>query len=134
MGKKIKVLLAKLGLDVHDRGIIFVTMALRDAGMEVIYIGNASSEQSIKSAIEEDAEVIGVSSLGGAHLKLGLKLMQEAKGKGLKDKRLFLIGGVFPPQDIPRLKEMGFHQVFGPGTTLEEIVSFIEAALAKRFI
>ena len=130
--RKIKVLLSKLGLDVHNRGIITVAIELRNAGMEVVYIGNSLPKEIISTAIQEDADVVGVSSLGGAHITLGLPLIEEAKREGLKDKVVFLMGGVFPPADTVKLKEMGFDGVFTPGATRDEIVSFIERLVSKK--
>ncbi|MGM0427435.1 MAG: cobalamin B12-binding domain-containing protein [Thermodesulfobacteriota bacterium] len=126
MTKKIKVLLSKLGLDVHNRGIITVAKALSRAGMEVVYLGNALPEEIISVAIQEDADVVGVSSLGGAHISLGSLLLKEAEEKGLKDKMAFVMGGVFAPSDGERLKDMGFDGVFVPGATSEQIVSGIQ--------
>jgi len=124
--RNIKVLLSKLGLDVHSRGVFIVAKILRDAGMEVIYLGNSMPEQIIKAAIQEDADVIGVSSLGGAHLTLGSDLMKEAENEGIKESKRFVIGGAISPDDISILREMGFDQVFTSGATSEEIVSLIE--------
>jgi len=126
MTKKIKVLLAKLGLDVHNRGIITVAKALSRAGMEVVYLGNALPAEIVSVAIQEDADVVGVSSLGGAHISLGSLLLKEAEEKGLKDKMAFVMGGVFAPSDGERLKDMGFDGVFVPGATSEQIVSGIQ--------
>jgi len=126
MTKNIKVLLSKLGLDVHNRGIITVAKALSGAGMEVVYLGNALPEEIISVAIQEDVDVVGVSSLGGAHITLGTRLLKEAEEKGLKDKVAFLMGGVFAPSDGERLREMGFDGVFVPGATSEQIVSSIQ--------
>lgn len=126
MTKKIKVLLAKLGLDVHNRGIITVAKALSRAGMEVVYLGNALPAEIVSVAIQEDADVVGVSSLGGAHISLGSLLLKEAEEKGLKDKMAFVMGGVFGPSDGERLKDMGFDRVFVPGATSEQIVSGIQ--------
>ena len=130
--KKIKVLMAKLGLDVHSRGAITVASELRDSGMEVIYIGNALPEEIIKTAIQEDVNVVGVSSLGGAHLTLGSELMELANGQGLREHMAFHIGGVFPPADEKPLKEMGFDGVFYTGATREEIVSAIKESVASK--
>ncbi len=124
--RNIKVLLSKLGLDVHSRGVFIVAKILRDAGMEVIYLGNSMPEQIIKAAIQEDADVIGVSSLGGAHLTLGADLMKEAENEGIKESKRFVIGGAISPDDIGSLKQMGFSQVFTSGATSEEIVGSIE--------
>ena len=131
MTRKIKVLLSKLGLDVHNRGIITVAKGLRNAGMEVVYIGNASPQEIISTAIQEAVDVIGVSSLGGAHLTLGTKLIEGAKKRGFKDKAAYLMGGVFPPADTLRLKEVGFDDVFSPGATSDEIVSSIHELVSS---
>jgi methylmalonyl-CoA mutase C-terminal domain/subunit len=130
--RKIKVLLSKLGLDVHNRGIITVAKELRDAGMEVIYIGNALPKEIIRVAIQEDVDVVGVSSLGGAHITLGIPIIEEAKQEGLKDKVVFLMGGVFPPSDTVRLKEIGFDGVFTPGSTKDEIVSSTKRLVSTK--
>jgi len=132
MDRKTKVLLSKLGLDVHNRGIITVARVLRNAGMEVIYIGNALPEEIIEVAIQEDVDVIGVSSLGGAHLSLSSELMAKAKQEELKERVVFQIGGVIPPEDVVRLQEVGFDGVFTPGTTSEEIISSIEESLSSK--
>lgn len=132
MAEKIKVLLSKLGLDVHSRGIVTVAKELRDAGMEVIYIGNALPREIISAATQEDVDVVGVSSLGGAHRTLGLTLIEEAKRQGLKDKVVFLMGGVFPPEDNVKLTEMGFDEVFLPGATRGEIVSTIKRLVSNK--
>jgi methylmalonyl-CoA mutase C-terminal domain/subunit len=131
MTRKIKVLLSKLGLDVHNRGIITVAKMLSNAGMEVVYLGNALPKEIISVAIQEDVDVVGVSSLGGAHISLGMLLLKEAKEKGLKEKLAFLMGGVFPPSDGERLREIGFDGVFLPGTTSDQIVSGIERLAGK---
>lgn len=132
MTSRVKVLLSKLGLDVHNRGLITVATELRDAGMEVIYIGNSLPEEIVFTAIQEGVDVIGVSSLGGAHLTLGGELMQEAKREGLKEHMVFLIGGVFPPSDAKKLEEIGFDKTFTPGATREEIVSSIRNMVAEK--
>lgn len=129
---KIRVLLSKLGLDVHNRGIIIVARELRDAGMEVICIGNSLPKEIIETAIQEDVDVIGVSSLGGAHLTLGSELVDEAKREGLKDRIVFVIGGVFSPTDAVKLQEIGFDGVFLPGATREEIVSSIQGFVSSK--
>ena len=123
--KKIKVLLSKLGLDIHNRGVLTVAKNLRDAGMEVIYIGNSTPTQIIKAALEEDADVIGVSSLGGAHIKLGRDLIAQAQKEGIKDDKIFVMGGALSEEDIIKLKEMGFDDIFTSGATKEEIVNSI---------
>jgi methylmalonyl-CoA mutase C-terminal domain/subunit len=132
MAGRVKILLSKLGLDVHNRGIIIVAKALRDAGMEVIYLGNSLPEEIIKSAIQEDVDVIGVSSLGGAHLTLGSKLIEGAKREGIKDRVMFTIGGVFSSTDAEKLQQIGFDEVFEPGATMEEIVSSILEFISSK--
>lgn len=132
MEGRVKILLSKLGLDVHNRGIITVAKALRDAGMEVIYLGNSLPEEIIKSAIQEDVDVIGVSSLGGAHLTLGSKLIEGAKREGIKDRVMFTIGGVFSSTDAEKLQQIGFDEVFEPGATREEIVSSILEFISSK--
>ena len=131
--RSIKVLLSKLGLDVHSRGVFIVAKQLRDAGMEVIYIGNSMPEQITKAAVQEDADVIGVSSLGGAHLQLGRELISEAEKEGIKDNKAYIIGGAIPPEDAIKLKEMGFDAIFASGATKEEIISSINNIVEKKF-
>lgn len=131
--RSIKVLLSKLGLDVHSRGVFIVAKQLRDAGMEVIYIGNSMPEQITKVAVQEDADVIGVSSLGGAHLQLGRELISEAEKEGIKDNKAYIIGGAIPPEDALKLKEMGFDAIFASGATKEEIISSINNIVEKKF-
>jgi methylmalonyl-CoA mutase C-terminal domain/subunit len=132
MLRKTKVLLSKLGLDVHNRGLLTVARELSDAGMEVIYIGNSLPKEIISTAIQEDVDVVGVSSLGGAHLTLGGELMEEAKREGLKERIGFVIGGVFPPGDTDKLKQIGFDETFMPGATREEIVSSIQKIVSSK--
>ena len=132
MAGKIKVLLSKLGLDVHNRGLITVANELRDAGMEVIYLGNSFSKEIINTAIQEDVDIVGISSLGGAHLTLGGELMEEAKREGLQQRMAFVIGGVFPPADAAKLQEIGFDKTFMPGATREEIVSSIHKIFSAK--
>jgi methylmalonyl-CoA mutase C-terminal domain/subunit len=132
MVRKPKVLLSKLGLDVHNRGLITVAKELRDAGMEVIYIGNSLPKEILSTAIQEDVDVVGVSSLGGAHLTLGGELMEDAKREGLKERIGFVIGGVFPPGDADKLKQVGFDETFMPGATREEIVSTIQKIVSDK--
>ena len=132
MAKKIKVLLAKLGLDVHNRGIITVAKAMEDAGMEIVYIGNALPMEIVQTAIQEDVDVIGISSLSGAHLTLGKPLIDDARQENLTDSVVFVIGGVFPPDDTRRLKEIGYDAVFTPGATRAEIVLSIADLVEKK--
>jgi methylmalonyl-CoA mutase C-terminal domain/subunit len=132
MAGPIKVLLSKLGLDVHNRGLITVAKELRDAGMEVIYIGNSLPKEIIRTAIQEDVDVIGVSSLGGAHLTLGGELIEEAKKGRLEKSMAFIIGGVFSPSDAEKLQGIGFDGTFVPGATREEIVSSIRKIVFEK--
>lgn len=131
-GKNIKVLLSKLGLDIHSRGILVVAKNLRDSGMEVIYIGNSTTSQIISAAIQEDTDVIGVSSLGGAHISLGQDLIDKAKEEGMLKSKVFVIGGVIPDSDVARLLEMGFDAVFISGATKDEIVSKISSLCSQK--
>ena len=124
--KKIRVLIAKPGLDGHDRGVKVLAQGLRDAGMEVIYLGLRLSPQEIaEAAIQEDVDVIGLSCLSGAHMALfprTVKLVREKTDK----KILFLGGGIIPEKDIPRLKEAGIKEIFGPGTPISAISALIQ--------
>jgi methylmalonyl-CoA mutase C-terminal domain/subunit len=132
MSLRIRALLGKLGVDVHNRGLITVAEMFRDSGMEVVYLGNALPVQIVQTAMQEAVDVVGVSSLGGAHLTLGQALVEEAKRQQIKDQTVFLIGGVFPPQDISRLKDLGFDAVFTPGSGRSEIVSTVQDLVHKR--
>ena len=121
----IRVLIAKPGLDGHDRGAKVVARALRDAGMEVVYTGlRQSPEQIVSAAVQEDVNVIGLSCLSGAHNSLFPKVVQLLRGRGIEDIIVFG-GGVIPDGDIPELKSAGVEAVFTPGTPLETIVSFV---------
>jgi len=129
--KKIRVLIAKPGLDGHDRGAKVVARILRDAGMEVIYSGlRQTPEMVVAAALQEDVDVIGLSILSGAHMTLLPKMIELAKEKGLGNV-LFLAGGIIPDDDVPTLKEMGIQGVFGPGASSEEIVGFITDHVKK---
>jgi len=129
--KRIRVLLAKAGLDGHDRGIKIIAMALRDAGMEVIYLGlRQTPEEIVNAALEEDVDVIGISLLSGAHNQIFPKLLKLMKTNGLKD-RLLIGGGIIPKQDIASLKKKGVAEVFTPGTRTGEIIKFIKGAVNK---
>ncbi|MEM2216730.1 MAG: cobalamin B12-binding domain-containing protein [Nitrososphaerota archaeon] len=133
MARPIKVLVAKLGLNGHDRGAKVVARALRDSGMEVIYTGvRQTPEQVVETAIQEDVDVIGVSILSGAHLSLMKKLIEILKRRGVEDIPVFL-GGTIPLPDIPELEKIGVSKVFLPGTSLNEIIKHVrEIALKKR--
>jgi methylmalonyl-CoA mutase C-terminal domain/subunit len=122
--KKVRVLIAKPGLDGHDRGAKVVARILRDAGMEVIYTGLRQTPQMIAAAaLQEDVDVIGLSILSGAHMTLFPRIMDLLKEKGLGD-TLVLVGGIIPDDDVPALKEMGIKGIFGPGTMADEIIEF----------
>jgi methylmalonyl-CoA mutase C-terminal domain/subunit len=126
MERKIRVLVAKPGLDGHDRGAKVVARALRDAGMEVIYTGlHQSAEMVVETAIQEDVDVVGLSLLSGAHMTLFVDVAKLMRQKGLKDV-LIVGGGIIPEQDVPKLKKEGISAVFGPGTHCDEIVKFIK--------
>ena len=125
-GKKIRVLIAKPGLDGHDRGAKVVARALRDAGMEVIYTGlRQSPEQIVETAIQEDVDVIGLSILSGAHTHLFPKVMELLKENNIKD-IIVIGGGVIPEEDIPELKKAGVAEIFTPGTDTRDIIKFIK--------
>src|SRR5216684_3181090 len=127
MGRKIRVVIAKPGLDGHDRGAKVIARALRDAGMEVIYTGLRQTPEMIAAtALQEDADVIGLSILSGAHNHIAPRLMQLLKEKGLDDV-LVVIGGIIPDVDIPKLHEIGVKGIFLPGTPMAEIIEFISA-------
>ena len=132
VSRKVRVLIAKPGLDGHDRGVKVLARGLRDAGMEVIYLGlRFTPEQIAEAAVQEDVDVVGVSCLSGAHMALFPKTAQLIREKGGQD-ILVIGGGIIPKKDIPKLKEAGIAQIFGPGTPLEEIARFIETTLEKR--
>jgi methylmalonyl-CoA mutase, C-terminal domain len=129
---KIRVVIAKPGLDGHDRGAKVIARALRDAGMEVIYTGlRQTPEQIVAAALQEDADVIGLSILSGAHNHIAPRLMELLRQKGLDDV-LVLIGGIIPDVDIPKLREMGVKGVFLPGTPMQEIIDFINKNVRTR--
>lgn len=130
--RKIRVLIAKPGLDSHDRGAKVVARALRDAGMEVIYTGlRQTPEQIVETALQEDVDIIGLSILSGAHKALFPKIMELLKQKGLTDVMVFA-GGIIPEEDIPELKKLGIKDVFGPGTSTETIIQFVLGNIPKR--
>ena len=125
----IRVVLAKLGLDGHDRGVQGVARALRDAGMEVIYTGLWQSAAAVVRAVEdEDAQVLGVSLLSGAHMTLVPELLQRLRDREL-DQVMVIVGGIIPASDVPKLLEMGVAQVFTPGAPLGKITEFIQDKL-----
>jgi methylmalonyl-CoA mutase C-terminal domain/subunit len=129
--KIVKVLLAQFPLETHSRGIITVAGMLRDAGMEVILMGNALPNQIVATALQEAVDVIGISTYCGGELALGDQVLKIAENRGIKDHTTFLIGGIFPPKDIPQLKELGFDGVF-LSATKDEIVSCIQDGVAVK--
>ena len=130
MERRIRVLIAKPGLDGHDRGAKVVARALRDAGMEVIYTGlRQTVDQIVKTAVQEDVDVIGLSILSGAHMQICEKLLKRMREEGL-DVPVF-VGGIIPQDDAEKLKEMGIADVFGPGTPLKVIVDRIKRETGK---
>src|SRR3954466_14431566 len=130
--RHIRVVIAKPGLDGHDRGAKVIARALRDAGMEVIYTGlRQTPEMIVAAALQEDADVIGLSILSGAHMHICPKIMQLLAEKGLDDV-LVVIGGIIPDVDIPKLKEVGVKGIFLPGTPMQDIIGFINANVRTR--
>ena len=123
--RKIRVIIAKPGLDGHDRGAKVIARALRDAGMEVIYTGlRQTPEQIVAAALQEDADVIGLSILSGAHLHICPRVMELLREKGLDDV-LVVVGGIIPDVDVPKLNAIGITGIFLPGTPMQDIVTFI---------
>ena len=132
MAQKIRVVIAKPGLDGHDRGAKVIARALRDAGMEVIYTGlRQTPDQIVGAALQEDADVIGLSILSGAHMHICPRVMELLKEKGLSDV-LVVIGGIIPDVDMPKLREIGITGIFLPGTPMQEIVEFINKNVRSR--
>jgi methylmalonyl-CoA mutase, C-terminal domain len=130
--RKIRVVVAKPGLDGHDRGAKIIARALRDAGMEVIYTGlHQTPEQIAATVIQEDADAVGLSILSGAHMTLVPRIVQLLKEQEAEDVVL-TVGGTIPAEDIAELKELGVAEVFTPGSSTDEIVEFIEGAVAQR--
>jgi methylmalonyl-CoA mutase C-terminal domain/subunit len=130
--RKLRVLIAKPGLDGHDRGAKVIARALRDAGMEVIYTGlRQTPEQIVSAAIQEDVDAIGLSILSGAHNVLFPEIMRLLKEEGGEDIAVFA-GGIIPEQDIPRLKKLGIREIFLPGTTTTAAVNAIRSGVQSR--
>jgi len=131
-GQKIRVLIAKPGLDGHDRGAKVICRALRDAGMEVIYTGlRRTPEEIVNAAIQEDVDVIGLSILSGAHNVLFPRIMNLLKEKGAED-IICLAGGIIPERDIPKMKKFGIAEIFLPGSSTQDIVKWIENHVPKK--
>ena len=128
--KKIKILVGKPGLDGHDRGAKVTALALRDAGMEVIYTGlRQTPEMVAEAALQEDVDVVGLSILSGAHMALVPRVLELLKANGQEHIKVF-IGGIIPDEDLPRLKDMGVAGIYGPGASTEDIVREVKAAIA----
>ena len=133
MDRRIRVLIAKPGLDGHDRGAKVVARALRDAGMEVIYTGlRQTPEMIVSAAIQEDVDAIGLSILSGAHMHYFREVKRLLEEQGASDILLFG-GGIIPDEDVPKLQELGVAPVFGPGTSTQEIVDFLKRAVPERW-
>lgn len=132
MERKIRVVMAKLGLDIHWRGVYLVSQFLKDAGMDVIYLGNKFPEDIVEAAIDEDADVIGLSTLGGNHLSLGPKVVQLVKDKGMEHIKVFM-GGVMAPKDALLLEqEHGVKKVYLPDTPMQVIVDGIKTTVSLQ--
>ncbi len=136
---KVRVLIAKPGLDGHDRGAKVIARALRDAGFEVIYTGiRQTPEQIVESVIQEDVDVLGISILSGAHMVLIPKILRLLEERGLKpgEDLLIIAGGIIPPDDAKKLEELGVGRVFGPGSPISEIIDFIDENVKrlKKFV
>ncbi len=130
--QKIRIVVAKPGLDGHDRGAKIIARALRDAGMEVIYTGlHQTPEQIAATVVEEDADAVGLSILSGAHMTLVPRVAEAIKAQGVDDV-ILTVGGTIPADDIPELKQKGVAEVFTPGSSTDEIVEFVRAAVGRR--
>ena len=132
--KKIRVLVAKVGLDGHDRGAKVVARFLRDAGFEVIYTGlHRTPEEVARAAVDEDVDVVGISLLSGAHMTLVPKVIKYIREfGGNPDEMLILVGGIIPTDDVPELKKIGVDEVFIPGTPIEKIINYIKENVPKK--
>ena len=129
--KKIKVVVGRLGMDAHWRGSIVVARALRDAGMEVIYLGNQMPESIVETAIEEDADIIGLSTLSGNHMILAPEVVRLLRERGMGEV-VVILGGTIPPNDVPKRKKAGIAEVFGPGTPIKKIVEFCYRSVGRE--
>lgn len=130
---RIRVVAGKPGLDGHDRGIKVVTRAMRDAGMEVIYLGmRLSVGQIADTAVDEDADVVAVNFSAADHLQMGALLMDALRSRGCRDDLLVVAGGIIPDEDIPALKKIGINEIFLPGTPIARIIEFINGNASRR--
>lgn len=133
MKKKIRVLLSKMGLDGHDRGVKMLAQLFREAGMEVIYLGQGqTAEKIVRSAVQEDVDVVGISLLSGSHLVLMPVLFDALKKEGVEKDFLILLGGIIPDEDIPVLKEIGVDEVFQTGVLVEDIIDYIYRSISSK--
>ena len=129
---KIKIIIAKPGLDGHDRGAKVVARALRDAGLEVVYTGiRQTPEMVAETALQEDVDMVGLSILSGAHMELFPRVVEEMKKRGLDDV-ILLAGGIIPQEDVPALQKLGFRAIFGPGASTDDIVAWVRANVTPR--
>jgi len=129
---RVKVIIAKPGLDGHDRGAKVVARALRDAGLEVVYTGIRQTPEMIaETALQEDVDMVGLSILSGAHMELFPRVVEEMKRRGLDDV-ILLAGGIIPQEDVPALQKIGFRAIFGPGASTDEIVAWVRANVTPR--
>ena len=128
MKRNIRVVMARLGMDAHWRGSIVVARAMRDAGMKVIYVGNQLPQNIVETALQEDADLIGLSSLSGNHMILATDVVRILREEEM-DGTTVILGGTIPPDDVPKLKSAGIAEVFGPGTPLKKIIDFIESSI-----
>ena len=128
---RIRVLLAQFPLETHSRGLLTVAGMLRDAGMEVLLIGNALPEQIVETAVQENVDVIGISTYCGGEVVLAADLVRAAEASGIKNRTVFVLGGIFPHSSVPKLRDMGFTGIFPPSSTKDEIVSCITKAVAS---
>lgn len=132
MSERIRVLVAKPGLDGHDRGAKIIARAFRDAGFEVIYTGlRQTPEQVVTAALQEDVDVVGLSVLSGAHMTLCPRIMELMKKEKLDDV-LVLVGGIIPDADVKKLKELGVSEIFQPGASTEDIIAYVKGHVGKR--
>jgi len=130
--RKIRVLIAKPGLDGHDRGAKVIARSLRDAGMEVVYTGlRQTAEMIVSAAVQEDVDAVGLSVLSGAHMHYFRQVVEGLRQKGADDVLVFG-GGIVPDQDLPELESLGVGRIFGPGTSTEEVVAYVREAVAQR--
>lgn len=132
MERKIRVIIAKAGLDGHDRGAKVIASAFRDAGIEVIYLGlRQTPEMIVEAALQEDVDAIGISILSGAHMTIFSKMLEKMKSKSLNDVLLFG-GGIIPKEDIEKLKSLGVGELFTPGTTTQETIEYVKKWVAEH--